>query len=98
PATSALSPYTTLFRSFYVAAPTCSPSRAGLLTGLIPQRVGVTRVLFPLETIGLAPQQVTIAEVLRDTGYATACIGKWHLGRPMQDRKSTRLNSSHVKI
>lgn len=72
------------FTQFYVAAPTCSPSRAGLLTGLIPQRVGVTRVLFPLETIGLAPQQVTIAEVLRDTGYATACIGKWHLGRPMQ--------------
>lgn len=68
------------FTSFYVAAPVCSPSRAALLTGCYPQRVGVTRVLFPNANTGLDPEEITLAKVLKDCGYATACIGKWHLG------------------
>lgn len=68
------------FTQFYVAAPTCSPSRAALLTGSIPQRVSVPRVLFPADRSGLSPDEVTIAELLKTRGYATAHIGKWHLG------------------
>jgi len=71
--------------SFYVAAPVCTPSRAGLLTGRLPVRSGMSgsdqkRVLYPGDEGGLPPEEVTIAEILRDQGYATACIGKWHLG------------------
>lgn len=68
------------FTDFYAAAPICSPSRAALLTGCYPPRTGVTKVLFPSEDIGLSPDYATIAEVLKQQGYATACIGKWHLG------------------
>jgi len=68
------------FTDFYVAASVCSPSRAALLTGCYPPRVGVTRVLFPRDNTGLNPREVTIADVLKRRGYATACIGKWHLG------------------
>ncbi len=68
------------FTDFY-AAPTCSPSRASLLTGCYAQRVGITK---PLNgpTIGLSPNEITLAEHLKKAGYATACIGKWHLGLP----------------
>ena len=65
---------------FYTPAPTCSPARAALLTGRHPLRTGITRVLIPKETQGLPDSEVTLAEHLRDAGYATACIGKWHLG------------------
>ena len=76
------------FTSFCSAAPVCSPSRAALLTGCYPIRVGITDVLFPhgpsfaegRTGIGLNPQEVTIAELLKPAGYATAAIGKWHLG------------------
>ncbi len=68
------------FTDFYVAESVCSPSRAALLTGCYPPRAGVTRVLYESDVIGLNPARVTIAEVLRQRGYATACIGKWHLG------------------
>ena len=68
------------FTDFYVAAPICSPSRAALLTGCYPIRTGVTRVLFPRDSTGLKPGMKTIADVLKTRGYATACIGKWHLG------------------
>ncbi len=70
------------FTDFYAAAPVCSPSRAALLTGCYPVRVGIPRVLFPRDPTGLNPEEVTLAEVLKPRGYATACIGKWHLGRP----------------
>jgi arylsulfatase A-like enzyme len=66
--------------SFYATAPICSPTRASLLTGRYPQRAGVPFVLFPHDRKGLAPEEVTIAELVEARGYATACIGKWHLG------------------
>lgn len=71
--------------SFYSAAPVCTPSRAGLLTGSYPKRVGMAdgpemRVLFTGEPWGLSPAELTIAELLRARGYATGCFGKWHLG------------------
>lgn len=68
------------FTEFYVAAPFCSPSRASILTGRLPARCGVPYVLFPTEHHGLPGDEITLAEVLRDRGYATACVGKWHLG------------------
>jgi arylsulfatase A len=72
------------FTDFYVAAPFCSPSRAALLTGCYPQRVGIRRALQRRSEIGLHPDEVTVADLLRERGYATAVIGKWHLGRPME--------------
>ncbi len=68
------------FTDFCSAAPVCSPSRAALLTGRYPVRSGITRVLFPQSENGLPESERTIAEVLKGRGYATACIGKWHLG------------------
>ncbi len=65
---------------FYTPAPTCSPARAALLTGRHPLRTGVTRVFVPKEKWGLPHVEITLAEHLREAGYATACIGKWHLG------------------
>jgi len=68
------------FTSFYSAAPICSPSRAALMTGSYPVRIGLTDVLFPDSSNGLNPEEVTIAELLKSAGYATAAVGKWHLG------------------
>ena len=68
------------FTSFYSANSVCSPSRAALMTGSYPTRVSVPGVLFPRHEIGLNPDEVTIAEVLKGKEYATACIGKWHIG------------------
>lgn len=65
---------------FYSASPGCSPSRAALLTGCYPQRVGMPTILGPSSSHGLNPSETTIAELLRDRGYATAMVGKWHLG------------------
>jgi arylsulfatase A len=69
------------FTSFYVPSPLCTPSRAGLLTGCYPKRLSIAKgVLFPKSTTGLHPDEVTIADMLETAGYATACVGKWHLG------------------
>ena len=65
----------------FYAAPVCSPSRASLMTGCYPKRaLPIPHVLFPGNDVGLAPAEVTLAEVLKQQGYATAIIGKWHLG------------------
>jgi len=68
------------FTQFCVAAATCTPSRVGLVTGRLPIRSGVTQVLIPSSTGGLPKEEITLAEILRERGYATAWIGKWHLG------------------
>lgn len=69
------------FTDFYVGSCVCSASRAALLTGRYPKNVGVPGVFFPNRGHkGLSPEHVTIAESLRDVGYATKAVGKWHLG------------------
>ena len=72
------------FTQFYVAASVCTPSRAGLITGRLPIRSGMAsskrRVLFPDSTGGLPESEITIAELLKPKNYATAAVGKWHLG------------------
>jgi arylsulfatase A len=67
------------FTSFY-ATPVCSMSRACLMTGCYNTRVSIPGVLFPGSNIGLHPDEVTLAEIVKPRGYATTCIGKWHLG------------------
>jgi len=70
-----------MFTNFMVASSVCTPSRAALLTGCYPTRVGLHRhVLFPTSKIGLNPAELTLADHLSAQGYATACFGKWHLG------------------
>ncbi|MEC9157468.1 MAG: sulfatase [Planctomycetota bacterium] len=68
------------FTDFYVSQPVCSASRASLLTGCYANRIGIAGALGPSSRVGLDAGEVTIAEVLRPRGYATACLGKWHLG------------------
>jgi arylsulfatase A len=67
------------FHSFY-ATPVCSMSRAALMTGCYNARVSMPGVLFPKNNVGLNPDETTVAELLKDQGYHTICIGKWHLG------------------
>ena len=75
-----------MFTDFYSSSPVCTPSRASLMTGCYPRRVGMHEdftghwVLIPRSRRGLNPEEVTVAEVLKLQGYATACVGKWHLG------------------
>ena len=71
--------------SFYVACGVCSPSRAALMTGCYPHRVGLAEgswhsVLMPGDRHGLNPKEITIADMLKAAGYTTGCFGKWHLG------------------
>jgi len=69
------------FTDYYAAAPICSPSRAGLLTGCYPRRVGNHIWVHRADSAtGIHPNELTFAELLKANGYATACIGKWHLG------------------
>ena len=76
----------TKFTHFYVSSGVCTPSRASLMTGCYPRRVNLhlsgqnLAVLRPMDRKGLNPNELTIARVLKNSGYATACVGKWHLG------------------
>ena len=75
-----------IFTHFYSTSGVCTPSRASIMTGCYSQRVGMSwndrdgLVLRPISPYGLNPEEVTIAEVLKNAGYATGIIGKWHLG------------------
>jgi len=74
------------FTNFYSSSPVCTPSRSSLMTGCYPRRVGMHEdytghwVLIPRSRRGLNPDELTLPEALKVRGYATACIGKWHLG------------------
>jgi arylsulfatase A len=91
----------TRFTDFSVTSALCTPSRASLMTGKYPGRVGLaTGVLRPDATTGLAGSETTLAEILKPAGYATACIGKWHLGfrpgmRPMDQGFDTYYGVMH---
>ncbi|QDU82796.1 Arylsulfatase [Polystyrenella longa] len=81
PALDQLAKEGTRFTQFYAAAPVCSPSRAGFLTGRVPQRAGVPGNVSSSHGHGGMPaEQVTIAEMFQQSGYRTAHVGKWHLG------------------
>ncbi|MEM9346455.1 MAG: sulfatase [Planctomycetota bacterium] len=70
-----------VLRQFYVSNTACTPSRSALMTGTYAQRIGMDEsVVFPGESRGLHPKEITIAEMLKENGYATGCFGKWHLG------------------
>ena len=67
--------------TFYMAAPYCTPSRAALMTGCYPKRIGMAKgVCLAKDKRGLNPSEITIAEVLKSAGYKTGMFGKWHLG------------------
>lgn len=87
---------------FYVAECVCTPSRAAILTGRLPIRSGMCsdtrRVLFPDSAGGLPAEEITIAEVLKSAGYATACVGKWHLGHLPQYLPTTQGFDSYFGI
>jgi arylsulfatase len=72
------------FRSFYASQAVCSASRASLLTGCYAERVSIRGALGPWAEVGLHPDEVTIAELLKQRGYATAAFGKWHLGHHLE--------------
>lgn len=73
------------FTDFYQASPVCSPSRGAMMTGCYPPRIGFGSfegrwVLFPGQAVGLNPSEITLARLLKDAGYATQLVGKWHCG------------------
>ena len=68
------------FTSFYATQPVCSASRASILTGCYPDRIGIHNAYSPGSKVGLNPEESTLAELLKDQGYATGIFGKWHLG------------------
>ena len=69
-----------IFRNFHVAQPVCSASRAALLTGCYPNRIGIHGALGPGTRVGLSDSEMTVAQLVKPHGYATAILGKWHLG------------------
>ncbi len=80
PHLDALATHGLRFTDFYSASAACSPSRAAFLTGMYPVRVDIPWALMPQSRRGLHPNERTLAEMLKELGYATAIFGKWHLG------------------
>ncbi len=78
------------FTDFYSGNPVCSPSRSALLTGRYCVRAGVPKVLFPYDEKGLPESEATLAQTLKQKGYRTMCIGKWHLGHKPAYLPTTR--------
>ena len=68
------------FTDFQVSSAVCTASRAALMTGCYHPRIGLSGALGPSSDIGIHQQEVTLGELCRSRGYATACFGKWHLG------------------
>ena len=68
------------FSDFVVSSAVCSASRSALMTGCYHRRLGISGALGPKSNIGIHPDEVTLAELCKSKGYATACFGKWHLG------------------
>src|SRR5205809_2651369 len=73
-----------IFRNFHVAQPVCSASRTALLTGCYPNRLGIHGALGPKSKVGISADEMTLAQLLKQKGYATAIFGKWHLGDAQQ--------------
>ena len=84
-----------LFTNFYSAQAVCSASRAGLLTGTYPNRIGISGALMPYSEHGLHEDEKTIAEILKEKGYSTGIFGKWHLGH---QEKFLPINLSLIHI
>jgi arylsulfatase A-like enzyme len=72
------------FTNFYAAQPICTASRAGILTGCYPNRIGIKGAFFPHSKIGLNPKEEIIPELLKNKNYISMVIGKWHLGDAKQ--------------
>jgi arylsulfatase A-like enzyme len=72
------------FTDFHVAQGVCSASRAALLTGCYPNRVGITGALEPWDKFGLSEKELTLPQMMKNIGYATGMVGKWHLGTPVE--------------
>ena len=68
------------FTSYYATQPVCSASRASILTGCYPDRIGIFNAYSPGSKVGINPNETTVAELLKEKGYSTAIFGKWHLG------------------
>lgn len=68
------------FTSYYATQPVCSASRASILTGCYPDRIGIHNAYSPGSKVGLNPEEITLAELLQEKGYKTGIFGKWHLG------------------
>ena len=74
------------FTDFYSAHPVCSPTRAALMTGKVPQRVGITDWIHPASGVALPSAEITLGEAFQSHGYQTAYLGKWHLGEEDADQ------------
>jgi arylsulfatase A-like enzyme len=72
------------FTDFHVAQGVCSASRAALMTGCYPSRVGITGALEPWDKFGLSDNELTLPQMMKQKGYATGMVGKWHLGTPVE--------------
>ena len=91
--------------SFYLASSVCTPSRAALMTGSYPRRIGLGQgsdhaVLFPGDVHGLHPKEITIAEMLKEAGYATGCFGSgiWATSRSFYPRPRASTNTLEFRI